>query len=190
MKNAAGQVLGVRTEFDSVLSVIAPLGLVAAAPRPALMVDLDAAGPAYPSGRSLAELVGEGPTRAELFGGASRAGIALLRNGGVGWESALPVLEALAMRWPALVLRVPEAMSTGLPFPVVPVVPLFPGLLASWGDRAAVWQSTGSGLTAPGPGPVLPALSRHSLLTLLAFRAEPRGRWVRAWGRIWDLPWP
>jgi hypothetical protein len=191
MPKATGRVLGVRTEIDSVLSVIAPIGLAAAAPRPALIVDLDPGGPPYPGGRSLAELADDGPTRAELFGGGGRrTGIALLRNGGVSLEKAMPVLEALAAEWPALVLRVPLSMPVGLRWPIIPLVPLFSGFLTPWEDRAAVWQSTGTGVPAPGPGPVLPPLKRQSLLGLMAFRVEPRGPWVSAWRRIWELPWP
>ena len=185
--------IGVRTEFDRVLSVVAPVGLAAAAARPALVIDLDPDGPMYPGPRSLAELVAEGPTRSELFPGGRGAvgsGVALLRNGGIDWEPAVSMIEALAKQWPALVLRLPEAGGPW-PWPAVPVVPLLPGILQPHGGRAAVWQSVTSRLAnSPGPGPVLPALNRSELSRMLTLRAEPRGRWVRAWSQVWELPWP
>lgn len=193
MGRTRATVIGLHTESDQVLSVVAPVGLGAAAARPALVIDLDPAGPRYPGPRSLAELVGEGPTRSELFPRLTSnqgSGVALLRNGGIGWEPAVSIVEALAKQWPAIVLRLP-ATGGPWPWPVVPVVPLFPGILQPEGGRAAVWQSITSGRdTAPGPGPVLPALDRSALSRLLTLRSEPRGRWVRAWSQVWELPWP
>ena len=124
------------------LSVVAPIGLAAAAARPALVIDLDPHGPQFPGPRSLAELVAEGPTRSELFprmAGARGSSVALLRNGGVGWESTVSMIEALAEQWPALVLRLPSRGPW--PWPVVPVLSLLPGILRPVGGRAAVWQS-------------------------------------------------
>ena len=100
------------------------------------------------------------------------------------------IIEALAQQWPALVLRLP---GTGgpWPWPVVPVVPLFPGILQPGDGRAAVWQSVTSRRDiTPGPGPVLPALDRFAISRMLTLRSEPRGRWVRAWSQVWELPWP
>ena len=193
MRSSRATVIGLRTESDHVLSVVAPVGLAAAAARPALVIDLDPDGPPYPGTRSLADLVDEGPTRAELLPGipgAHGAGVALLRNGGVGWEQALPMVEALAQRWPALVLRLPVSPEPW-PWPVVPVVCLLPGILRPLRGSAAVWQSmTTRRDRAPGPGPVLPALNRSTLSSMLTLRAEPRGRWVHAWSQVWELPWP
>jgi hypothetical protein len=193
MRSSRATVIGLHTQSDHVLSVVAPVGLAVAAARPALVIDLDPEGPAYPGTRSLADLVGEGPTRAELFPrlpGADGAGVALLRNGGIGWEPAIPMIEALAQQWPALVLRLPGSGGPW-PWPVVPVVCLLPGILRPLGGRAAVWQSMMSRRDpAPGPGPVLPALNRSALSGMLTLRSEPRGRWVRAWSQVWELPWP
>ena len=193
MRSRRATVIALHTKTDHVLSVVAPVGLAAAAARPALVIDLDPDGPAYPGTRSLADLVDEGPTRAELFpglSGAPGAGVALLRNGGIGWEPALPLIEALAQRWPALVLRLPGSGGPW-PWPVVPVLSLLPGILRPSGGRAAVWQSMSSRRElAPGPGPVLPALNRSTLSGMLTFRSEPRGRWVKAWSQVWELPWP
>ena len=186
-------VIGLLTESDHVLSVIAPIGLAAAAARPALVIDLDASGPAYPGSRSLAELVEDGPTRLELFPdilGAHAYSVSLLRNGGIEWESALSMIEALSKQWPAVVLRLPGSGGPW-PWPVVPVVPIFPGILRPGRGRAAVWQSTISRQdVAPGPGPVLPALDRSAVSRMLTMRAEPKGKWVRAWAQVWELPWP
>jgi len=193
MRSRRATVIGLHTKADFVLSVVAPLGLAAAAARPALVIDLDPNGPAYPGRRSLADLVEEGPTRAELvpgLPGPDSAGVALLRNGGIEWEPALPMIETLAQRWPSLVLRLP-ASGGPWPWPVVPVVCLFPGILRPSGAGAAVWQSVMSHRDlAPGPGPVLPVLNRSSLSGMLNLRSEPRGRWVKAWSQVWELPWP
>lgn len=181
------RILGVRTEIDSVLSVLAPMGLAAAADSPSLLVDLDPAGPNYPSKRSLADLVADGPTRAELTPGPAE--MAVLRNGGVGWIEAAETIERLAGSWPSISLRVGEG-ELGLPWPVIPVVPLLPGFLSVAGGRPAVWQASGLGQVAPGPGPVLPPLHRRAIHSLLETQSIPRGRWVRRWRQVWELPWP
>ena len=185
--------IGLHTEIDRVLSVVAPVGLAAAAARPALVIDLDPDGPVFPGPRSLAELVGDGPTRSELFPGSPGghgSSVALLRNGGIEWEPAIPIIEALARQWPAVVLRLPDRGGPW-PWPVVPLVPLLPGILQPGGRRAAVWQTvTSRKAIAPGPGPVLPGLDRSALTRMLTLRSEPRGRWVRAWSQVWELPWP
>lgn len=188
------KVLSLRTELDPVLSVVAPLGLAAAGDRPCLLIDLDENGPSYPGRRSLADLVAEGPNRVELVPGLDprhSSGVAVLRNGGATWPEAADVVEELIKQWPAVVLRLPP-LDIGLPFvwKVVPVVPLLPGLLAPEARRAAVWQALNGSKSPPGPGPVLPPLSRHLLSRLLSGRWEPRGRWVNAWRPVWELPWP
>jgi hypothetical protein len=184
------KVLGVETVSDSVLSVVAPIGLAAAAPRrPVLMVDCDSDGPHYPGERSLADLAVDQPRRVDLSPG--REGVALVRNGGIGWEAAVEVIELLAPGWAHIVTRVGTAP---LPWPVVPVVPLLPGILmpelVAGGTGGAVWQACWRGARPPGPGPVLPPLSRSGLTALLQARWEPAGRWVKAWKAVWELPWP
>ncbi len=176
-------ILAIRTEVDSVLSVVAPLGLLAAAERPALLIDLDPEGPAYPGPRSLAELVEEGPTRAEL----EPNGVAMLRNGGISFEAASALVARLGQVWPSVTLRLGPADN--LEVPLVPVIPLLPGVLAPTGGRAAVWQQASAGQVAPGPGPVLPHLNRAKLTALLEARTLPSGRWVDAWKAVWQLPW-
>ena len=82
--------LAVWTAFDGLLSATAPLGLAAAAGT-ALVVDLDPDGPAYPGRASLADLVADGPRRADLV--PSRDGVAVLRNGGVEATAAREVIQ-------------------------------------------------------------------------------------------------
>ena len=193
MGRSKATVIGLRTELDHVLSVAAPVGLAAAAEGPALVIDLDPDGPAFPGNRSLAEIVGEGPTRSELMpglAGGHGSRVAVLRNGGIEWDRAIAMIEALGRQWPALVLRLP-ATGGPWPWPVVPVVPLLPGVLQPRGGRAAVWQAVSSRReVAPGPGPVLPPINRFMLRRLLTLASEPGGRWVKAWSRVWELPWP
>jgi hypothetical protein len=179
--------LGVRTEVDSILSVLAPLGLAAAAHGPCLLIDLDSRGPQYPSKRSLAELVADGPTRAEIA--PDRRGVALLRNGGIAWTDAAEIVERLASTWGSVCLRV-STDQAGLPWPVIPVVPLLPGFLAPRRGRSAVWQASARGQVAPGPGPLLPPLGRRLVHSLLEARFAPHGRWIRSWHQVWELPWP
>jgi hypothetical protein len=181
------RVLGVRTELDSILGVVAPLGLAAAAGTASLLIDLEPSGPTFPGERSLADLVSEGPRRVELAPAGET--LAVMRNGGVAWEKAAETIDRLAMAWPALVLRVPAA-TEGMPWPILPVVPLFPGILAVSRSRAAVWQLTTRGQRPPGPGPTLPPLSRAAISALLEFHEVPTGKWVRAWQPVWELPWP
>lgn len=177
------RVVGVRTFGDELLAAIAPLGLALAAGS-ALVVDLDPDGPAYPGERTVAELAEEGPRRTELDPG--RTGVATMRNGGVGTLAAIEVVGTLAQSWPAIVVRVG---SEPVPFPVIPVRPLWPGFLAYTGQSPSVWQAVPGGTEAPGPGPVLPPPGRATVTALLNGRRPPRSRWVRAWTRVWELPW-
>lgn len=169
------------------LSALAPLGLAAAAGT-ALVIDLDAAGPAYPGRFSLAEMVSEGPRRADLV--PDRAGVAVLRNGGVDAETAYPVVEALLAGWPNVVLRVDRREDASGLAGLVPVHPLFPGWLSPEPSEPAVYQRTGFAATPPGPGPVLPRPRASFLAGLLNGVMTGPSRWVRAWQPVWSLPWP
>ena len=179
-------VLCVQTERDGLLSAIAPLGL-AASVETALVVDLDEHGPAYRGEGSLARLVVDGPTRRDLH--PSRTGTAVLRNGGVASADAESVLDALIDGWPHLVIRIPSRAPSPRFAPVVPVVSLLPGALAVAVRRPAVFQRAGFRLTPTAPGPVLPRPSARTVGHLLEGRLVPNSRWVRAWRRVWDLPW-
>lgn len=180
--------LAIWTPEDGVLGALAPLGL-AIAGGTALVVDLDPLGPRYPGTRSLADLVSEGPRRADLS--PTRRGVAVLRNGGVSAEAAAEVLSALAVGWEKVVLRlpprpVPEAAGP----PVVPVHLLLPGGLFPRHPGAAVYQSTRAMLPLPGPGRRLPVPSASTVAGLLRGRLPVTGdRWVRAWRPVWEAPW-
>lgn len=178
-----GAVVGVRTFGDELLSAIAPLGLALAAGE-ALVVDLDRDGPAFGSERTLADMVGEGPTRSELS--PDRSGVAAIRNGGADPVDGVEMVRTLARTWPVVVVRVG---TVPVPFPVIPVRPLWPGFLAPRGDRPSVWQAVGGGSEPPGPGPVLPPPGRGTVSALISGRRPVRSRWVRAWKQVWELGW-
>jgi hypothetical protein len=178
------RVLAVACRHDLMLSAVAPLGLAAAAAGTALVVDLDPEGPRYPGGSTLAALCEEGPRRSDLS--PTRGGVAVLGNGGIGWEEAAPVLEALIEGWPRVVLRVGREE---VPYPTVPVVPLLPGFLAPAGTRPAVYQPVTRSQALPGPGLRLAPLTRSLLSRLLAGELERGWRWVRSWRPVWGLPW-
>lgn len=180
--------LSVWTPHDGLLACVAPLGLAAAAGT-ALMVDLDPDGPAYPGERSLAELVARGPRRVDLS--PARSGLAVVRNGGIEPdtnEEVTVILEALSAGWPNLVLRLPSG-KLRLPTPgLVPVIPILPGSLTVVWDGPAVRQPTGLAVPRDSLGVTLPRLPRSTLVALLRGRL-PRGRWIRAWRPVWELPW-
>ena len=80
----------------------------------------------------------DGPTRSELFPRlARRIGVRASRcSETVGSSGSRPysMIEALAEQWPALVLRLP-ATGGPWPWPMVPVVPLLPGILQPGGGE-------------------------------------------------------
>lgn len=175
------RVLAVRSP-DPVLSVVAPLGL-AATLTTCLVVDLidDLR---LSTTRTLSDIAADGPRLEELSPG--RPGVALIAAGPIGVEDAEGVIAQLALRWPAVVVRV----GTGSwPGPTVPVVPIFPGLLAQTRAETAVWQPVGAYHDPPGPGPLLPRLRSGLARRLLAGQMPGRTRWVRAWRPVWELPW-
>jgi hypothetical protein len=171
---------------DGTLGAVAPLALAAAAGT-ALVVDLDPEGPRYPGDASLHDLVTEGPRRRDLE--ATRRGVAVLRNGGIAPADAAEVLTALEAAWPAVVYRLPAH-----PVPqrrgVVPVRPLLPGGVQARWSRPAVHQQIGWRLPALGPGPVMPTPRRGTVRRLLEGEMPVTDRWLRAWSRVWELPWP
>lgn len=182
-EDATGRLVGVRAFGDEVLAALSPVALALAAGE-ALVVDLDGDGPLYPGRRSLAEVVEEGPRLAEMT--PQRRGVAILRNGGADPVAGVEMVVRLAQSWPAVVARVG---SDPVPFPVIPVRPLWPGFLAPAGERASVWQMVRGGGDPPGPGPVLPPPGGATVVALLSGRQPVRSRWVRAWRRVWELPW-
>jgi hypothetical protein len=169
------------TSPEPVLSLLAALGLAQVAGS-ALVVDLcrDVAG----NGRTLSDIASEGPSLAELTPG--RSGVALLRSGPVTPQEARPLIESLAQGWPAVVVRCHPGQWEG---PTVPVRTLLPGLLRVSEQGPAVWQPVVSTVRPPGPGPVLPKLRGPLVRRLLAGRTARRARWVRAWEKVWSMPW-
>ncbi len=181
------------TPEDGLLGALAPLGLAAAAGRSALLVDLDPAGPRYPGAGSLAQLVAEGPRRADIV--PERRGIAVLRNGGVTVAEAAEVVEALLGGWSRVVLRLPPrpGPETAFSVPVVPVVPvrlLVPGGIFEIAAGPGVFQSTPIRMPLPEDGVRLPRPSTGTVRSLLTGRLPaPADRWLAAWRRVWRLPW-
>jgi hypothetical protein len=171
---------------DALLAAVAPLAAAVAAPGPALVIDIDPNGPAYPGERSLAQLVSDGPSRDDLS--PARRGIAVLRNGGVGSGESRRVVAALIAAWPFVVVRAPIGDGTGPP-PVVPVVPLLPSGVLPPRERPAVYQRGGWPVPAPGPGLVLPRPSPRTLAALLRGVRPAPDRWLRRWAHVWRLPW-
>ncbi len=181
-------VLAMWTPEDGLLGALAPLGLAAAAGT-ALVIDLDPGGPRYPGPRSLADLVADGPRRADLE--PERTGVAVLRNGGIAAQDTGDVVRALIARWPRVVVRLPpRPVAAGGGIPTVVVRLLVPGGLFPGDTRPAVYQSTPHPMQLPGPGIRLPVPSRRTTAALLAGRVPAAGnRWVRAWRKAWEVPW-
>jgi hypothetical protein len=174
-------VLGV-TSVDPVLSLMSAFSLGQTAGS-ALVIDL-CRDLTLHGGRTLSDLAVEGPSLAELSPG--RSGVALLASGPIGVEETRSVIEALAVNWPAVVVRCHPGQWAG---PTVPVRPLFPGLLQSVEQSPAVWQPLAAGVRPSGPGPVLPRLRGSLVRRMLSGRSAHRARWVRAWAPVWGMPW-
>ena len=172
--------LAVHTLHDDVLGVVAPFAL-AASHRTVLVIDLDPDGIPLPGDRTLARLVEEEPTLAELV--PSRSGVAVLPHGGVDVISASAVIGALVDSWPCVVIRARTPVD-GIPF--VEIAPLLPGVDTKASPR--VWVRTGIGRVEPGPGPVVDGPGRSAVASVLARRA-PAGRWLRSWAGVWRWPW-
>ena len=180
--------LATRTPEDGLLGALAPLGLALAAPGPVLVVDLDEHGPRYPGEASLARLVAEEPRAADLRPG--RSGVAVLRNGGIGYGAAVRVIEALLAGWDRVVLRLPPRGVSPVPVPVVPVRLLVPGRFFAHPEGPAVYQATPIPMRVPGPGIRVPVPARSTVAALLRGTAPPEwDRWVRAWRGAWEAPW-
>ena len=159
--------------------MLAPLGLGASAGT-ALVLDLAPAGIPLPAPATVADLVRTSPTLDQLR--PSRRGVAVLASGGATWEHASELVEAFGTGWPAVVVRVEEAVSV----PTVPVVPVMPGVPPCEGP--AVYQRTGFFGGETGPGIVLPRPRPSAVRRLVAGRMA-RGRWVRAWSAVWGRSW-
>lgn len=170
------------TSADPVLSLLSALGLGQTAGS-ALVVDL-CGDLSLPTARTLSDIAVEGPSLSELSPG--RSGVGLLASGPMTVEEAQPAIEALAVNWPAIVVRCHAGQWAG---PTVPVRAILPGLLQPKEQSPAVWQPVAAGARPTGPGPVLPRLRGGLVRRMLSGRSAERARWVRAWAPIWGMPW-
>lgn len=176
-------ILGVASD-DPILSAISPVGLAASAGT-ALIIDLVAEATLAGPGRTLHDIAVDGPRLSELSPG--RRGVAVVRGGGLAAAEMLDVVDTLSAHWPAVVVRVHDG---DWPFPVVSVVPLFPGVLAPVSSRpGGVWQPVRGGAEPPGPGPILPRLGSLQIRRMLAGHLPRRSRWISAWRQVWEMPW-
>ena len=176
--------LAIWTPEDGLLGALAPLGAALAAP-PALVIDLDPSGPAYPGERSLADLVADEPTLEDL---TPRSGVAVVRNGGIAPSEAAGVVGSLLQSWERVVLRLPPRPEPQADFPIVPVRLLLPGWLAGPAEPA-VWQTIPEWARMPITGVRLPVPERATVRALLAGRRPWRSRWIRAWRSVWKARW-
>jgi hypothetical protein len=168
---------------DGTLGAVAPLALACAAAT-ALVIDLDSNGPRYP-GRTLAEVVEDGPTRDELH--PHQRGVAVLPNGGIDPDDASEVIEALMQTWPDVVLRLPAVRRHQLGVPTVPILPLSPLVARVAGP--AVYQRSLWRMDPPGPGIVLPRPAAVTIRALARGSLPGPSRWIRRWAEVWELPW-
>ncbi len=167
------------------LGAVAPLALAIAQPT-CLVADLDPAGVAYPSERSLRDLVAGGPRASELR--PARRGLAVLRNGGVSLAESRSVVELLIQNWPAVVLRL-GGPSGDVPAPFVPVRLLVPGRLFPPQGRGVYQRVSATRLRLPEGGIGLPPAPRRAVAALLALKQPGPSRWLRAWRRVWTSSW-
>jgi hypothetical protein len=165
------------------LGAVAPLALACAAGT-ALVVDLDPHGPRYP-GRTLADVVDDGPTHRELH--PQRHGVAILANGGIDPVDAAEVLDALIANWRDVVLRLPSVRTGAPAVDTVPVLALSP--FAERPPGPAVYQRSLWRMDAPGPGVVLPRPAASTIRALVQGAQPGPSRWIRAWARVWEMPW-
>lgn len=171
------------TSSDPVLGIVGSVGLAASAGT-ALVIDLG--GGERSSGRTLRDIIADGPSLAEMSPG--RRGVALIRGGDVDPATAYDIASELSRRWPAVVMRLtPESPG---PFPTVTAAPLYPGrLLPAPAVSHCVWQPLGLGADPPAPGLVLPRLRPATLRKLLGGHVPRRSRWIAAWSPVWEMPW-
>lgn len=167
---------------DPLLSFAAAVGL-ASARRTTLIVDtvMDEGA----DGRTLVDLVEDGPTLAELSPG--RTGVALIPAGAISPDQVASAIIELTTHWPAVVVRSSFPVAD---LPTVPVMPLYPvaAPLVSL-PPVAVWQPIRRWSAPPGPGPVLPELPGRHLRRILARTLPRRSRWMSAWAPVWEMPW-
>lgn len=168
---------------DHLLSVLAPIGL-AMSRNPTLVVDLDPRGPRYPAPFTLADLVTDGPTKAQLE--PTRRGVSVLPNGGVSAESAGEVVGELARRWPNTVIRCDPRDDP--PQSAVAILPLLPEPFIVAGGGPTVYQHLGFRVQAPSGAFVLPRPGAATLNALTGLSSLPvRSKWLRSLSKLWTL---
>lgn len=163
-------VLPLRIHHDGLLSVVAPLG-AAASVGTAVVIDLAPTAPPLRGGRTVADLVDEGPSADDLRPRPGR--VAVLPLGAADPTDAQPVVEALARTWPFVVVRT----ETGA---AVDVAPLFGPDTPAWVHQPTGFVPIPKGLA----GIVLPSLPVRTVRALLAGRSA-KGPWVSAWQGVW-----
>ncbi len=175
--------IAVWTPHDLVLSLAIPLGL-ASRRATAIVIDLDPSGPPLSGGGDLASLVQRGPTEADLS--PSKAGIAVLGNGGVTVPEASEVIAAIAQRWPNVVMRCSPHESPGSG--AVTIVPVLPEPFAIVAAGKVAFQRTSFG-GDPEPGAIVLPVPRPAVIrSLLSGRIPPmKDRWMRAIDGVWSL---
>ena len=177
-------VVALWADSDHLLSVLAPIGL-AWTRRPSIVIDLDPAGPRYQSPFTLADLVAEGPTAAQLK--PTRRGTSVLANGGVGIGDAAEIVGALALTWPNVVLRCDP--SSEPPDTAVSILPLLPGPFAAASRSRSIYQDLGLRVRSPEGALVLPPPARSTLHALVRLDEVPvRSRWLKALAKLWGSP--
>lgn len=167
---------------DAALHTLVPLGLAVAAGT-ALVIDLDREGARIGSGPTLADLVREGATRAQLE--PSRRGPAFLSNGGIEPADAQELIAGLCERWPAVVLRCPPRLDR--PVGSIAILPLLPDPHTLVAASPAVYQRCGFSPRHAPAGLVLPVPRRGTVEHLLGGRSPRRSdRWIRALQPLWS----
>lgn len=173
-------VLGLASR-DPVLSWIGSMGLALVCGS-ALVIDLE--GEPDGPGRSLRDLLSDGPRLDEISPG--RTGVGVMSAGAIESSDLGRALEVLGRSWPALVVRSDRTRWDGA---TVPYRGLYPGALARRSHLPAVWQRVDRVAPAPGPGPVLPRIGPASVRSLLNLRRPAARRWVQSWRQVWEMPW-
>jgi hypothetical protein len=172
--------LAVCTHHDDLLGLVAPFAIASFRPT-VLVVDLEPDGLGFPGERTLAALVEDSPTLAELV--PERAGVASLPNGGISADETGEVLSALQRGWPSVVFRSRHPID-GMPF-----VNVRPELGSVGAPGQSVWVKSGFGVDEESEGPRVRPPGRAAFLAARSGRTM-RGRWLRSWEQVWEWPWP
>lgn len=176
-------VVALWSRSDHLLSLLAPIG-VALNRRPSVIVDLDPLGPRYDARYTLADLVADGPTKAQLE--PSRRGVSFLPNGGVDVASASEVIAAIVERWPNVVIRCDPHIEP--PETAIAIVPLLPQPLVRPMGTRTVYQRLGFRVSPPPQTLVLPRPDAATLHAVAGLSEPPmRSKWLRSLGKLWSL---